>query len=586
MLGILYESMNHLITMLSTLFSASAGAAFALWLFDKPFTVIAAIGGLLLVRIVVDFAIEAERRGLAAREAIEQPCLVRFRPIMATTCAAIFGALPFAFWTGRGPCAGCSLKRLGAASVAALAAAAGLSGCMAVGPDFMRPTALVSPQYKQIAGWKVATPSTQESKGDWWSVFHDPELGRLEEAVAISNQTVKADEANYREALALINEARAGLFPTINGTGSVLRSSPKMTTLAAEASGLWTLDVWGLVRREIEAQTAGATASAANLGNALLAAQAALALAYVQVRQADSFEDLLNRTVDEYKRSLTITQNQYNAGTAAKSDVITAEAQMLNAQAQLIAAGVSRAQSEHAIAVLMGRPAAGLTIPHGALSTRAPTIPVQLPSSLLERRPDIAAAEETMRQTNADIGVAFSGYFPAVSLSALVGYSGNPFAPAYGPLNPVWSFGASLAQSLFNGGLTGAQVEAARQAYDAQVAVYRQTVLAAIQQVEDNLAGIRIYVQEVKVQAEDVRISRQASQIALNEYRAGTQAFTAVVVAEAQRLSAEEALLSTQAHIQTDAVNLIVALGGGWTQSKLPNAATDSSPITVQPLSN
>ncbi len=442
----------------------------------------------------------------------------------------------------------------------------------------------MSPEFKEIAGWKVATPRGSESKGDWWSVFHDPELSRLEEAVAISNQTVRADEANYRQALALINEARAGLFPTVNGIGSGTRSAiagTALTTVTAEASGTWMIDVWGQVRREIEAQTAGAEASAAILANALLADQAALALAYVQVRQADSLVDLLRQTVDEYKRSLTITENQYKAGTAAKSDVITAQAQVLNAQAQLIGAGVTRAQSEHAIAVLMGRPPAGLTIPHAPLATRPPAIPVSLPSSLLERRPDVAAAEETMRQANAEIGVAFAGYFPAVSLSGLVGYSGNPFAALYGPSNPVWSFGASLAQPLVNGGLTGAQVEAARSLYDAQVATYRQTVLTALQQVEDNLAGIRILSQEVRVQAEDVRISTQATQIALNEYRAGTQAFTAVVVAEAQQLSVSEALLSTQAQLQTDAVSLIVALGGGWSQSKLPDAAANSSPIAA-----
>lgn len=456
------------------------------------------------------------------------------------------------------------------------AALAALAGCAPVGPNFLKPAAIVSPEYKEIKGWKVATPRSGEPKGDWWAVFHDPELDRLVRAVVISNQTVKADEANYREALALINEARAGLFPTVTGTGSATRNSTLGTTLTAEASGSWTLDVWGQVRREIEAQTAGAEASAANLANALLLEQSGLALAYVQVREADSLEDLLTRTVEEYKRSLTITQNQYNAGTAAKSDVITAQALVLNAQAQLINAGVIRAQSEHAVAVLMGRPPAGLSIPHGLLSTQTPSIPVSVPSALLERRPDVAGAEETMRQDNAEIGVAFAGYFPAVSISGLAGYSGNPFAALYGPSNPVWSFGGSLAQPLFNGGLTGAQVETARQTYEAGVATYRQTVLTAIQQVEDNLAGIRILTQEVKVQAEDVRISRQATQIALNEYRAGTQAFTAVVVAEAQQLSVEEALLSTQAQIQTDAVNLIVALGGGWNEAQLPDAASAS----------
>ncbi len=451
-----------------------------------------------------------------------------------------------------------------------------LAGCAPVGPDFVRPAAILSQQYKEIKGWKVATPRANEPKGPWWTVFRDPELDRLETVVAVSNQTVKADEANYREALALINEARAGLFPTIGANGSATHeriAGPVGTNLTAEGAANWTLDVWGQTRRGIEAQTAGAQVSAANLANATLAAQSALALAYVTLRQADSLEDLLTRTVDNYKRALKITQNQYAAGTAAKSDVITAQALVLNAQAQLIATGVARAQSEHAIAALMGRPPAGLSIPRGPLASRVPLVPVGLPSALLERRPDVAAAEETMRQANAEIGVAFAGYFPAVSLNGLFGYSGDPFVRQLGAANPVWSFGGSLAAPLLNGGLTTAQVEAARETYRASVATYRQTVLAAIQQVEDQLSSIRLLTREAKVQAEDVRISREATQIALNEYRAGTQSFTTVVQLETQQLSVEEAQLSTRAQLQSDAVNLVVALGGGWSQAQLPDAA-------------
>jgi NodT family efflux transporter outer membrane factor (OMF) lipoprotein len=477
--------------------------------------------------------------------------------------------------------AGRVARRCGAFLAPSLAASA-LAACAPVGPDYLRPAAIVSPEYKEIKGWKVATPRTREPKGDWWVVFRDAELDRLERAVAVSNQTVIADEANYRQALALIAEARAGLFPTINASGAITHSSGtvageggSLTRVAAEASGTWTLDVWGQVRREIEAQSATAESSAANLANATLAEQSALALSYVTLREADSAEDLYRRTIADYKKSLTIAQNQYNAGTAAKSDVITAQTQLLNQQANLIAAGVARAQAEHAIAVLMGRPPAGLSIPHGSLATRAPSVPVRLPSSLLERRPDIAAAEETMRAANANIGVAFAGYFPAVSLSGLFGYSGDPFIRQLA-VNPVWSFGASLAQPVFNGGLTGAQVEAARQTYNSDVATYRQTVLTAILQVEDALSGVRLLSQEAKVQAENVRVSREATRIALNEYQAGTQAFTAVVIAEAQQISAEQNLLVTQAQIQTDVVNLIVALGGGWDQSKLPDVALAS----------
>jgi NodT family efflux transporter outer membrane factor (OMF) lipoprotein len=484
-----------------------------------------------------------------------------------------------------------SFARLGSASeqagrralkllaLAPLIGSLAVSGCAPVGPNFERPAAIVSPQFKEIKGWKIATPRESEPKGAWWSVFHDPEFDQLMRVVVVSNQTVKADEANYRQALALINEVRAGLFPTVEGTGSATRSSPGITTLTAEASGTWTLDVWGQVRREIEAQQAFAQTDAANLANATLSEQSLLALAYVTLREDDSLEDLLEKTVVEFKHSLTITQNQYKAGTAAKSDVIVAESQVLNAQAALIFAGVTRAQSEHAIAVLMGRPPAGLSIPHGALWTSVPSFPVALPSSLLERRPDVAAAEQTMRQANAEIGVEFAGYFPAVSLNGLVGYSGNPFAAEFGPSNPVWSFGASLAQPLFNGGLTTAQVEAARQTYQADVATYRQTVLTAIQQVEDALAAIRILSREVKVEAENVRISRQATQITLNEYQAGTQAFTAVVTAEEQQLTVEEALLATQGQLQTEVVTLVVALGGGWSQSTLPDVTAQTSAI-------
>jgi len=472
-----------------------------------------------------------------------------------------------------------------AISLAPLGAAILLAGCEAVGPNFLRPAAIVSPEYKEIAGWKVASPRANEPKGAWWTVFRDPGLDRLEEAVAISNQTIKADEANYRQALALINEARSGLYPSVAGAGSAERGSSAGTILTAEASGQWMLDIWGQIRREIESQQAGAETAAANLANARLAAQSALALAYFTMREADSLEDLLRQTVEQYKRSLEIAQNQYDAGTAAKSDVITAQAQVLNAQSQLIAAGVSRAQSEHAIAVLMGRPPAGLSVPPGALPASIPRIPVNLPSELLERRPDIASAEEAMRQANAEIGVAFAGYFPQISLSGLFGYSGNP-AVASLSNNPVWSFGSSLAQPLFNGGSTGAQVEAAREIYNASVATYRQTVLTAIQQVEDNLAAIRIYSRQTKVQTENVRISRQATQIALNEYRAGTQAFTTVVTNEAQQLLAEESELATRAQLHFAAVNLIAALGGGWNVAKLPDAAAESKTTGAVPPSD
>ncbi len=444
-----------------------------------------------------------------------------------------------------------------------------LSGC-AVGPDYQRPAAIVPAQYKEMKGWKLGAPRDDFAKGEWWRLFGDPLLDTIEAQVAVSNQTIKADEANYREAQALIAEARAQLFPTLSFDPSLTRASQlgvTTTTLSAEPSAAWTLDLWGKVRRTIESQVAGAQVSAADLANATLSMQSSLAAAYYELRETDSLRDLLADTVAQYQRSLTITQNQYNAGVAAQSDVITARALVLAAQAQEISTGVSRAQFEHAIAVLMGRPPAGLSIPHGKLAQGVPAAPLRLPSTLLERRPDIAAAERAMKQENALIGVAFAGYYPDVTLSGAAGYLGTP---GLGPTNPAWSFGLSAAQVVFDAGLTAAQVEAARDTYQASVATYRQTVLTAFQQVEDQLAAIPILSREAAVQSEAVKAAEQAVQIALNEYQAGTQAFTTVVTAEATALTDEESLLATREQRLLAVVSLIVALGGGWNEAKLP----------------
>ncbi len=453
----------------------------------------------------------------------------------------------------------------------AVAAMLLLGGC-AVGPDYLKPAAIVPAQYKEMKGWKIASPR-DDWHAAWWKAFDDAELDRLEPQVVLSNQTLKADEANYRQALALIAEGRAQLFPTLNFDPSLTRSSGAGTNLTAELNASWTPDIWGKIHRTIESEGAAAQVSAADLANATLSAQSALALAYFQVRQADSLHDLLTNTVSQYQRSLDIAQNQYNAGTTARSDVITAQAQLLAAQAQAINTGVARAQNEHAIAVLIGRPPSGLSVAHHGLPMVMPRIPLRLPSTLLERRPDIAAAERLMQEQNAQIGVATAAYYPDVTLSGLFGYAGNPWHKAIAGANPVWSFGFSAAQIVFNGGLTSAQVEAARDTYMASVATYRQTVLIAFQQVEDQLAAIRILSQQAAVQAKATAAAEQAVQIALNEYRAGTQNYTTVVTAQATALSDEESALTTRAQRMTAAVNLIVALGGGWTREALPMLA-------------
>ena len=452
-----------------------------------------------------------------------------------------------------------------------------LGGCVSVGPDYLKPAAIAPVQYKEVKGWTLAAPRDDAPKGTWWRAFHDVELDRLEATVAVSNQTLKADEANYRQALALISQSRAGLFPTVGFDPTLTRAGPPAgNDLSAQISGAWTLDIWGRVRRQVEQSGAAAEVSAADLANATLAAQSALALAYFKVRQADALYDLLGDTIRQYQRSLDIAQNQYNAGTTAKSDVITAQAQRLGAQASQINTEVARKQNEHAIAVLMGKPPSEVSVSHRGLAESVPHPPIALPSRLLERRPDIAAAERTMKEQNAAIGVAISAYYPDISLSGAFGYRGDPFIKQLAGANPVWSYALSIAQPLFNGGLTAAQVEAARATYEASVASYRQTVLVAFQQVEDQLAAIKVYDREIKVQLEAVRIARQAVQIALNEYRAGTQTFTTVVTAQTTALQDEESLLATKAARLSAAVSLIVALGGGWDVADLPRVAQEA----------
>ena len=457
-----------------------------------------------------------------------------------------------------------------------IAVVVGLSGCEAVGPDYLRPTAIVSSQYKEIKEWKLGEPRDDLDKGSWWAAFRDAELSTLEAQVAISNQTLKADEANYREAQALIAEARAQLYPSLALDGAAQRSSGSSAASQTEATlsgaASWTPDIWGEVRRTIESQAAGAQASAATLDNAKLSAQSSLATAYYELRETDQLHDLLGDTVKQYKRSLDITGNQYHAGTAAQSDFITAQALVLAAQAQEVNTDVARTQFEHAIAVLMGRPPAGLSIPHGGLGRNLPALPVGVPSSLLERRPDVAAAERTMKQENALIGVAMASYYPNITLSGALGAAAFPGVPLSAS-NPVWSLGLSLAQTVFNGGLTDAQVAAARATYDSSVATYRQTVLVAIQQVEDELAAVPVLAREESIQDKAVAAAKQAVQIALNEYQAGTQNFTTVVTAEATALSDEESALTTREQRFAAAVALIVALGGGWSEAQLPAEA-------------
>jgi NodT family efflux transporter outer membrane factor (OMF) lipoprotein len=480
-----------------------------------------------------------------------------------------------------------------------LASALALSGCM-VGPDYSRPAAPVPVAFKEAppAGWKLGTPMDAIDKGNWWSVYNDPELDRLEREVDISNQTLAQAVAAYAEAQAIVQETRGQLFPTISITpgvtganqagsvssGGLINSSSSgrggiRTNYSLEANASWDVDVWGRIRRTIESDVASAQASAADIANARLSAQATLAIDYFDLRAADSLQSLLDDTVMQYARSLQITQNQYAAGTAAKSDVLTAQTLLQTTQAQAINVGVGRAQYEHAIAVLTGHPPADLTIAPGALAKAIPQIPMTVPAALLERRPDISAAERQMQQQNALIGAAIAAYYPDISLTALYGYVGNPIGSLIQASNKVWSIGGSAAETVFDGGIRSGAVASARAVYDQSVANYRQVVLTAFQGVEDNLSGLRILADQATAQDAAVSSAQQAVQISLNEYLAGTVAYTTVITAQTTALSDEETALSIRQTRLTDSVSLIEALGGGWDTTQLPSgdAVRDTS---------
>ncbi len=463
----------------------------------------------------------------------------------------------------------------------------GLGGCM-VGPDYHRPKAPVPAVFKEMPGWKLATPADAAPRGAWWVVFHDPLLDRLERQVEIGNQTLAADEAAFRNAEALVDEARATLYPTLSVSPSVTRSASggggsygtnvagfssggrTSTQYSLEANASWEIDVWGRIRRQIQSNVATAQADAATLAEARLSEQALLATDYVELRTTDELSRVLHNTVQGDERALQITRNQYNAGVAAQSDVITAQTTLEAAQSAAVNTGVARAEYEHAIAMLIGVPPAALTIAPVPTVPPIPEIPGVVPATLLERRPDIASAERSMAAENALIGVAIAAYYPTIDLSAAFGYAGNPIGSLFKAANQVWSLGASASETIFEGGARSAAVAAARATYDEAVANYRNTVLTAFQGVEDQLSSLRVLAQQAQIQAATVRDARRATQIALNEYQAGTQPYTTVVSAQNTELSAEETNVSIEQNRLTAAVTLIEDLGGGWTADQLP----------------
>jgi NodT family efflux transporter outer membrane factor (OMF) lipoprotein len=445
----------------------------------------------------------------------------------------------------------------------------------------------VPAEYKELAGWKIATPLDGAVRGPWWSIYYDPLLDSLERQVVVNNQTVKENEAAYREAVALVREAQSNFYPTAAANAGVTRSSgggggsgsgtsgarsfgPR-TQYTLEGTADWAPDLWGKIRREVESQAAGAQVSAADLANAELSTQALLATDYFGMRAQDSLLELLQNTAAAFRHALQITENEFNAGTVSQLDVDTARAQLQSVVAELTGVGVLRAQLEHAIAVLIGVPPAALSIPFSPMPEAVPIVPPGLPSTLLERRPDIAAAERAMQQENALIGVAVAAYYPTITLSALGGFVGNPIGQLFNVANRVWSLGAAANETLFEGGLRPAQVAFAHATYDQAVATYRQTVLTAFQQVEDALAASRIYAEQYAAQQVAIASAQQAVNVALNEYQAGTVSYVVVITQQEVLLADQQAAVTVQENRLVASVALIEALGGGWSTAELPS---------------
>lgn len=463
--------------------------------------------------------------------------------------------------------------------IAALGAA--LGGCV-VGPDYHRPAAPVPAQYKELPGWTAATPADAAPKGDWWTDFHDPLLDQLEPMVAVSNQTVRQTFANYQQALAEVKVAHAQLFPLIGVASSASRSAgagagvgsgttSTVNTASFEGTAGWSIDLWGKVRRLVEENAATAQADEATLANATLSEQTLLATTLIELRLADADIDLQQKTVDAFREALAITEHQGEAGITATppSAVISARVALETAQANLIGLGVARAQFAHAIAVLAGKNPEELDVPHGTVMPTLPTIPAGVPSTLLQRRPDIAAAERIMAAQNAAVGIAVAAYYPSLSLSASAGFLQSPLAGLFHAANHVWSIGAAGSETLFDFGGRHAGVEAAKAAYEAAVASYRGTVLTAFQAVENDLSGLRILAEQAQALDVAVRDAERGSQIALAEFQAGTVDYTTVALAQETLLADQQSALSVQQSRLIDAVSLIGDLGGGWSDSRL-----------------
>ena len=466
--------------------------------------------------------------------------------------------------------------------VLALALFATLAGC-AVGPAYERPIAAQPALYKQAEGWLPAVPADTLARGPWWQLFGDPVLDQMAASIDVSNQNVAAAIASYAQARALVREQRAALFPSIDLSGSGDRSGSQRASTTTGTSGVsggagsgpsnqyrlsiggsWEPDIWGRLRAGVVGANAGLDASAADLAAARLSAQGELAINYFSLRQTDAQQVLLDATIAGYQRVLQITQNRFDAGIATHADVLQAQTQLANTQADAVGLVRQRAQFEHAIAILLGKAPFDFSLVRAAWTVSVPDIPPGLPSTLLQRRPDIAASERRVAVANEQIGIARSAYFPSLNLTGSYGSGASAVAALFDASSSVWAIGISAAQNLFNAGATGARVDGARAAHAVTVANYRQTVLTAFADVENQLAATRALMQQQELRRIASSSADQVEQQMLNRYRAGQVGYTDVVTAQVTALSARRALVQLQADRQTTAVALIQSLGGGW----------------------
>jgi NodT family efflux transporter outer membrane factor (OMF) lipoprotein len=458
-----------------------------------------------------------------------------------------------------------------------------LAAACSVGPNYVRPSAPVPSRYKELDGWKAAEPQDEVRRGAWWGVFGDPALSHLEEQTTAANQDLAAAEARFRQARALVAEARAAWWPTVSVGVSATRSHQSGTLGTSFSAGItannyampieasWEVDLWGRIRRNVESNEASAQASAADVEAARLSLQAALATDYFQLRALDADRRLLDATVEDYARSLALTRSRYAQGVASQADVAQAETQLESTRTQATDVGLQRAQLEHAIAVLVGTPAGDFALPEAPLAATPPRVPPGVPSTLLERRPDVAAAERSAAAANAQIGVATAAYFPTITLSASGGFQSSNAADWFLWPSRAWSFGPSVTETVFDGGRRGAVTAEARAAYDETVAAYRQSVLAAFQSVEDALAALVRLEEESATQTRAVEAADRSLRLTRNRYAAGVASYIDVVVTQAVTLANERAAVDILGRRMVASVALIQALGGGWSTDDLPS---------------